>query len=486
MFGKIRNRLKDVFSKTEEIIEEEAELEKIDEEVRELDKLEEEIEEEIQEIEEDAQESVVEDKKKSKKKTTKGDKKRNKKKGEEKIEEDESDIDRLDDELESEIQEIEDEIEEGDIEKDDIEDVQGDDLEVSKKKKGFFSSIFGGKKSEEKEIEQENDENNENIEKSDGDSDEEDAKGEESDKDSKVSEKSKGFFKNAFSGITQKKISQNDFNTLWVDLELFLLEINIAYEIVEQIKQSLQEAIVDEKFSRLSLRQKTKEVLISEISSILKSRESDFLSVIDQFLEEKKPVCIMMLGVNGTGKTTTIGKVIHYFQSQNKSVVVAAADTFRAAAVEQVKEHCDNLGVKCVSHNQGADPASVAYDAIEHAKAKNIDIVLIDTAGRMPNNSNLMEELKKIKRVSQADEVLFIGDSISGNDLMYQIDLFDKGLGVSGVILTKVDTDERPGSVVTTAYSIHTPIYFLGCGQNYEDLIPFESEEIAKQLFNDE
>ena len=287
------------------------------------------------------------------------------------------------------------------------------------------------------------------------------------------------------SSVTQKKIGTDEFLVLWTELELFLLEINIAYEIVEKIERKLKDQVIGNKFSRFSLKEKTREVLVSEISNVMHTRETDFKKIIEQHLEDEKPLSIMMLGVNGTGKTTTIGKLITYFKKNNFSCVVAAADTFRAAAVEQVKEHCENLKVKCVAHKQGADPAAVCYDAIEHAKAKNLDIVLIDTAGRMPNNKNLMEELKKIKRVSNTKEVIFIGDSISGNDLIDQINLFNEGLGVTGVILTKVDTDERPGSVVTTAYSINTPIYFLGHGQTYEDLAEFKSKEIAEKLFDE-
>jgi fused signal recognition particle receptor len=228
--------------------------------------------------------------------------------------------------------------------------------------------------------------------------------------------------------------------------------------------------------------------MVSSVEEILKTREGHFLDEISKVKETSKdnhePLKIMMLGVNGTGKTTSIGKIIKYLQNQNLSVVVAAADTFRAAAVDQIAKHCENLGVKCIQHQNGGDPAAVAFDAVEHAKAKCIDVVLIDTAGRMPNNSNLMLELQKIKRVSKAQLALFIGDSISGNDLIDQINLFDQCVEINGVVLTKVDTDERPGSVVTCAYSIEKPIYFLGVGQGYDDLIKFDAKVVAEKLFD--
>ena len=192
----------------------------------------------------------------------------------------------------------------------------------------------------------------------------------------------------------------------------------------------------------------------------------------------------MILGVNGTGKTTTIAKIVNLFQKKELSVVVAAADTFRAAAVEQLDEHSKKLNFKLIKHKGGSDPAAVAFDAIEHAEAKKLNVVLIDTAGRMPNNSNLMIELQKIKRVSKSNLAIFVGDSISGNDLIDQINLFDKGVEIDGVMLTKVDTDEKPGSIVTTAYSIDKPIFYLGIGQRYNDLLKFNAKEIAHKLFS--
>ena len=416
------------------------------------------------------------------------------------IEHERRDVDRLEQELEHEIDETSREVRE--LNHEEIEDVeqnsqelQQQDEEVTQeeqstsKKGGFFSSLF--RKKQEPETLKEETQASEPTQKFDNevhlkDDVQNSQEKEEVSQEVKEDVKEGGFLQSAFSSITQKKIGQSDFDTLWAELELFLLEINIAYEIVEKIEREMKNQVLGHKFSRLSLKQKIKEVLILEITQVMKSKEAHFDTILNEFLEEKQPVVIMMLGVNGTGKTTSIGKIIKHLQNLNKSVVVAAADTFRAAAVEQVEEHCNNLGVKCVKHKQGADPAAVCYDAIEHAKAKNVDVVLIDTAGRMPNNKNLMEELKKIKRVSQTDIVMFIGDSVSGNDLLEQIDLFDKGLGISGVVLTKVDTDERPGSVVTTAYSIDAPIYFLGTGQRYEDLVQFDAKFVAEQLFDEE
>ena len=302
--------------------------------------------------------------------------------------------------------------------------------------------------------------------------------------DKKNEEESEGFFSKTFKKLKSKKITLDDFEKIWIELEIFLLEINIAYEIVQKIEHKLKKELIDNSFDRFKLSEKIREVLSSEVEKVLIDRQADLIEEINKIKENDKPVKIMILGVNGTGKTTSIAKIVNLFQKNNLSVVVAAADTFRAAATEQLEEHSKKLNFKLIVHKGGSDPAAVAFDAIEHAKAKNLDVVLIDTAGRMPNNSNLMMELSKIKRVSKAQLSLFIGDSISGNDLIDQIDLFDKGIGITGVILTKVDTDERPGSIVTTAYSVEKPIYYLGNGQTYDDLIKFDAKEIAKQLFN--
>ena len=291
------------------------------------------------------------------------------------------------------------------------------------------------------------------------------------------------FFSKTFGKLTSKKLTEDDFDKIWLELEVFLLEINIAYEIVEKIESSLREMIIGENFDRFSLAKKIREVLIEEVSSVLSSREADFIEELKKIRESGDIARIIVLGVNGTGKTTTIAKIVKYLRDNDLSSVVAAADTFRAAAVEQLDEHSKKLDFKLIKHKGGSDPAAVSYDAIEHARAKNIDVVIIDTAGRMPNNSNLMQELSKIERVSKSHMNVFVGDSVSGNDLIEQINLFDKVMGITGLILTKTDTDERPGSIVTAAYSLEKPIYFLGTGQGYEDMVKFDSKLIAQKLF---
>lgn len=347
---------------------------------------------------------------------------------------------------------------------------------LNEEKKGFFSKMFQGSKKED--VESFKDSPQDDPLKSSPQIEE---KTKEVDR---VEEAEGGFFSKAIGAVKKKKITEDDYDKIWMDLEIFLLEINVAFEIVERIGKKLHLALIGNSFDRFALSKKVREVMVLEVEGVLGAREAGFIDEVQKHKESDEPLRIMVLGVNGTGKTTSIGKVIRYLQKHDLSVVVAAADTFRAAAVDQIAKHCENLGVKCIQHQQGGDPAAVAFDAVEHAKAKGIDVVLIDTAGRMPNNSNLMLELQKIKRVSKSQMALFIGDSISGNDLIDQISLFDKGVEINGVALTKVDTDERPGSIVTTAYSIDKPIYFLGVGQGYDDLIEFNAKEIAEKLFD--
>ncbi len=463
MFGKIRDKLKNVFKSSEEIIEESPD--------------------EVVEVEEQV-EDKIEEEKSVKNKESKPKEKR------EKISQKELDI----------IEEAVEDAPLGRLKKKEVEEVEEPEPEKEeepKKKKGFFSKVFGSKdEEEEKEIEKVQDNMLEDVSKEEKDAikdkkelpteeieENKEQLEEKVEKEEQV-EKEEGFFSKAVGALKKKKITDEDFEKIWVELEVFLLEINVAYEIVEKIQERLREELIDNSFDRFKLSEKIREVLESEVEKVLKDREASFLDVLNDYKSKGEVLKILVLGVNGTGKTTSIAKIVRFMQKNEFKVVVAAADTFRAAAVEQLEEHAKKLDFKLVQHKGGSDPAAVAYDAIEHANAKKLDVVLIDTAGRMPNNSNLMMELQKVKRVSGAQMAVFVGDSISGNDLIDQIELFDKGVSIDGVILTKVDTDERPGSIITTAYSIEKPIYFLGIGQNYDDLVEFNAQEVAHKLFS--
>ena len=276
-------------------------------------------------------------------------------------------------------------------------------------------------------------------------------------------------------GIDERKLD----GLLW-DLEMGLLESDVAYSVIESIKKDIKEEIRDVSFARSKVSDFVETVLKNAISHVLKTNDFDF----NEFIEKrKKPVVIMFIGVNGTGKTLSIAKVANQLKKQGKTCVMAAGDTFRAGAIEQLTIHANNLGVKIIKHGSGSDPAAVAFDAIEHAKAKHKDVVLLDTAGRMQTNYNLMDEMAKIKRVAKPDLIIFVGDALSGNDAVEQAKRFNEVVGIDGVILTKVDTDAKGGSSLSIAYTIGKPLLFIGVGQGYDDHIPFNPEWMVENIF---
>jgi fused signal recognition particle receptor len=277
--------------------------------------------------------------------------------------------------------------------------------------------------------------------------------------------------------IDEKKLDE----LLW-DLELGLLESDVAYSVIDSIKKDIKEEIRNTPFARLRSGDFVETVLKNAISHVLTANDFDF----NEFIEKsKKPVVIMFIGVNGTGKTLSIAKIARLLHKQGKTCVMAAGDTFRAGAIEQLTIHANNLGVKIVKHGHGSDPAAVAYDAVEHAKAKHKDVVLLDTAGRMQTNSNLMDEMAKIKRIAKPSLIIFVGDALSGNDAVEQAKRFNEVVGIDGVILTKVDTDAKGGSSLSIAYTIGKPLLFIGVGQEYDDQIPFDAEWMVKNIFGE-
>ncbi|UCF13624.1 MAG: signal recognition particle-docking protein FtsY [Thermoplasmatales archaeon] len=275
-------------------------------------------------------------------------------------------------------------------------------------------------------------------------------------------------------------IDEGKLNDLLWDLEVGLLESDVAYSVIQSIKKDIRSEIRDVSFARSKVSDFVETVLKNAISHVLKTNDFDFNEFIEQ---SKKPVVIMFIGVNGTGKTLSIAKVANQLKKQGKTCVMAAGDTFRAGAIEQLTIHANNLGVKIIKHGSGSDPAAVAFDAIEHAKAKHKDVVLLDTAGRMQTNYNLMDEMAKIKRVAKPDLIIFVGDALSGNDAVEQAKRFNEVVGIDGVILTKVDTDAKGGSSLSIAYTIGKPLLFVGIGQGYDDQIPFNPEWMVENIF---
>jgi fused signal recognition particle receptor len=198
--------------------------------------------------------------------------------------------------------------------------------------------------------------------------------------------------------------------------------------------------------------------------------------------KKSKPFVVCFIGINGSGKTTTIAKVANYLKKNGLSVILAAADTFRAAAIDQLQEHADKLGVKLIKHDYGSDPAAVAFDAVKHAKSLDKDVVLVDTAGRLHSNVNLMDELSKVVRVAKPDLKLFVGESITGNDCVEQAQKFNEAIGIDGIVLSKADIDEKGGAALSVSYVTKKPILFLGIGQEYDDLEVFDKEKMLSSV----
>lgn len=288
----------------------------------------------------------------------------------------------------------------------------------------------------------------------------------------------KGFFTSMKEKITTKVISVEQFDELFWDVELVLLENNVAVAVIEKIKADLKRDLVGKPLPRSQIQDSVLSALKNSVSALFDFPSFDLIKLAGS----KKPFVICIVGVNGSGKTTTIAKLANFLQKNGLSCVIAAADTFRAAAIDQLQLHADKLNVKLVKHDYGADAAAVAFDAIKHAEAKNKDVVLIDTAGRLHSNVNLMDEMKKIIRVAKPDLKLFVGESITGNDCVEQARLFDEAVGIDGIVLSKADIDEKGGAALSVSYVTKKPILYLGVGQEYGDLELFEAKKMVSRL----
>jgi len=276
-------------------------------------------------------------------------------------------------------------------------------------------------------------------------------------------------------------IREKHLDNVLPELELALMESDVAMEAVEEMEIIIRKRLV-------GLRVENRAAIVPTIEKALKASLVELLSKTTfdpQTLLEKRdgPLIIAFVGVNGTGKTTTIAKIADWLQQNGKSVVLAASDTFRAGAIEQLEVHAERLGCKFIKHQAGGDPAAVAFDAVEHAKAKHRDIVLIDTAGRMQTNTNLMDEMKKIKRVAKPDLIMFVGDSLAGNDAIDQARKFHEAVGIDAVVLTKLDVDAKGGAALSISSAIGQPIAFVGIGQEYGDIMPFDATWIVERIF---
>ena len=259
------------------------------------------------------------------------------------------------------------------------------------------------------------------------------------------------------------------------ELEEDLMSADIGHATASKMIASIKSHLVG---SRVTRKKQLKEVvetaLRGALLSLLRAGYWDFARTIAELALQGKPVVVMMVGVNGTGKTTTSAKIAKRLSDQGHSVGLAAADTFRAGAIDQLATHAERIGVRCVKSQRGGDSAAVARDAIESASAREEGVVIIDTAGRMQNKSNLMEELRKVHRVTQPHLVIFVADALAGNDAVTQSVEFQRMLTFDGAALCKLDTDARGGAALSIAHATGRPIVLAGTGQGYDDLEPFD------------
>ncbi|MDH5747369.1 MAG: signal recognition particle-docking protein FtsY [Candidatus Bathyarchaeota archaeon] len=294
--------------------------------------------------------------------------------------------------------------------------------------------------------------------------------------------------KSGLSGLVNKiitiELKAENLRPVLSEFRINLIENDVAVPVAERICDEMEKRLDGVQVKRLEDRRKIVKENLREVllETMLTNYKIDLLKTVEEKLRKGEPLVIVFVGINGTGKTTTIAKVARFLTKKGYSVVLACSDTYRAGSIEQLEEHAKRLGVRMIKHKYGGDPAAVAYDAVNHAKAHGINVVLIDTAGRIQTNRNLMNELAKVKRVVNPDMTILTVDSLTGNDAVMQAEEFHKSVNIDATILTKVDADVKGGSALSVTYVTKKPILFIGTGQEYEDLEEFEPETFVQMI----
>ena len=289
---------------------------------------------------------------------------------------------------------------------------------------------------------------------------------------------------NLVNKVATTELKADQLHPILEDFKLSLIENDVAMSVADHICEEMEKHLNGIQVKRLEDRKKIVERKLQEILlEIMATKEKiNLFESVGKKRKTNEPYVIVFVGINGTGKTTSIAKVAKLLMKKGYSVVLACSDTYRAGSIEQLEEHAKRLGVRMIKHKYGADPAAVAYDAISHAKAHGINAVLIDTAGRIQTNRNLMNELAKIKRIITPDFTVLTVDALTGNDAVMQAEEFHKSVGIDGTILTKVDADVKGGSALSVTYVTGKPILFIGIGQEYEDLQEFSPEQFTQMI----
>ena len=299
-------------------------------------------------------------------------------------------------------------------------------------------------------------------------------------------DKLKKAFSSAAKSIGQKEITEKLLDDTLLDLQIALLESDVAQEVVDDLSAKLKKDLLGLKLEK---GQEAEQIIQNKLQSSVAEifARAGKLDLIERIKAKKAakagPFVMVFLGINGTGKTTTVAKMGNLLRKSGVTLVVAAGDTHRAGAIEQLTQHANRLSLKVIAQRYGADPSAVGRDAVEHAKKNYIDAVLIDTAGRMQTSKNLMDEMSKIVRVVKPDVKIFVGDSLAGNDTINQAREFFQYTNFDGAILTKIDADAKGGAAISIAHITSKPVAYVGVGQGYDDIIPFDADKFIESLF---
>jgi fused signal recognition particle receptor len=291
-------------------------------------------------------------------------------------------------------------------------------------------------------------------------------------------------FSTFYDRIAKTELKGKDLDNVLDEFQLSLIENDVAVSAADFISNELREKLKDAQFGRFTDPRARVKVILQEVllSLLQRAGQLDIFALIDKKKSVGEPAVLVFIGINGTGKTTSVAKLAHVLQKKGRTVILAASDTYRSGSIEQLEEHARRIGVRVIKHQYGADPAAVAFDAVNYAKAHRVNAVLIDTAGRMQNNKNLLEEMRKIVRVTNPDLTILVVDALTGNDAVEQGKVFSEAVKIDGIILAKLDADVKGGSAISLSYIMGKPVTMVGTGQKYDDLEPFQAEAIVKNL----